>query len=74
MKNWQVAVVIAAVVLTSQFAQTQAADQGTDVRGRYEGVNASANAVWVIDTRSGTVRKCTQEFADQAPACSAMSN
>jgi len=74
MKSWHIALAVAAVVLTVLIAQTQAADQGADVRGRYEGVNASVNAVWVIDTRSGTVRKCTQEFADQAPACSAMSN
>lgn len=74
MKSWHIALAVAAVVLTVLIAQTQAADQGADVRGRYEGVNASVNAVWVIDTRSGTVRKCTQEFADQAPACSVMSN
>ena len=53
---------VAAVVLTVQFAQTQAADQGTDVRGRYEGVNASANAVWVIDTRSGTVQNALRNL------------
>ena len=42
--------------------------------GRYEGVAASANAVWVIDTHTGRVRRCTQEFADQTPSCSAYSN
>jgi hypothetical protein len=41
--------------------------------GRYQGVEASESAVWVIDTKTGRVRKCTQEFADTAPVCSAFS-
>jgi hypothetical protein len=41
--------------------------------GRYEGVVGSENAVWVVDTRTGRVRKCTQEFSDQTPSCSAFS-
>jgi len=41
--------------------------------GRYQGVEASESAVWVVDTKTGRVRKCTQEFADTAPVCSAFS-
>lgn len=48
--------------------------QNADSNGRYEGIAASDNAVWVIDTQTGRVRKCTQEFADQTPNCSKMSN
>jgi len=44
-----------------------------DGRGPFEAVAASETAVWVIDTRTGQVRKCTQEFADQTPKCTAMS-
>jgi hypothetical protein len=36
-------------------------------------VEASGPAVWIIDTKTGRVRKCTQEFADTAPLCSAFS-
>lgn len=71
---WSVALLAAGVSLAVYFAQPRAADSVSDLRGRYEGIAAAANAVWVIDTHSGRVRKCTQEFADQAPACSAMSN
>ncbi|MCB1803292.1 MAG: hypothetical protein KDI82_16495 [Gammaproteobacteria bacterium] len=54
---------------------SSAADaEPADGNGRYEGIAASANAVWVVDTRTGRVRKCTQEFADQTPNCSKMSN
>lgn len=48
-------------------------NQAADGRGRYEGVAGSENAVWVVDTHTGKVRKCTQEFADQTPNCSAFS-
>jgi hypothetical protein len=55
-------------------AQLHAAGQAETQAGRYEGIAAAANAVWVIDTHSGKVRRCVQDFADQAPNCSAMSN
>jgi hypothetical protein len=48
--------------------------QAAGDRGRYEGVAGSENAVWVIDTRTGKVRKCIQEFSDQTPVCSPVSN
>ncbi len=48
-----------------------AADSGQT--GRYQGVEASETAVWVIDTQTGQVRKCTQEFSDTAPVCSSFS-
>ncbi|MCB1791633.1 MAG: hypothetical protein KDJ27_02470 [Gammaproteobacteria bacterium] len=74
MKALPLALLAAATLLATQLAHTQNETTGNDPRGRYEGIAASANAVWVIDTRSGRVRKCTQEFADQTPACSQMSN
>ena len=55
-------------------AAGQADNRGESQAGRYEGIAAAANAVWVIDTSSGKVRRCVQDFADQAPNCSAMSN
>ena len=53
-----------------QAAQGGTVKQPAGERGRYEGVVASDNSVWVIDTRTGSVRRCTQEFADQTPKCS----
>ena len=73
MKTWIILPTALAMLMAAQFAHTQGKDDA-DPRGRYEGIAASANAVWVIDTRSGRVRKCTQEFADQTPVCSKMSN
>jgi hypothetical protein len=73
MKIWILLAAGACILFAAQFAQTQPGGGG-DPRGSYEGIAASANAVWVIDTRSGQVRKCTQEFADQTPVCSDMSN
>lgn len=61
------------LLLIAQLVSAQTAP-GADTRGRYEGVAGSANAVWVVDTHTGKVRKCTQEFADRAPDCSAYSN
>ena len=73
MKTWILPTAAATLLLTASFAH--ASDKGiADERGRYEGIAASDNAVWIIDTRSGRVRKCTQEFADQTPVCSKMSN
>jgi hypothetical protein len=43
-------------------------------KGPFEAVSASDSTVWVVDTRTGQVRKCTQDFADQAPRCTAMSD
>ena len=74
MKPWMIALTAVGILLAAQFARTQPAEPVAELRGKYEGIGASANAVWVLDTHTGRVRKCTQEFADQAPACSAMSN
>lgn len=74
MKIWILLTAGACILFAAQLAQTQPGAGGGDPRGSYEGIAASANAVWVIDTRSGQVRKCTQEFADQTPVCSDMSN
>ena len=49
-----------------------AASEGRD--GRYQGVEASETAVWIVDTRTGRVRKCTQEFADAPPRCTQSSD
>jgi hypothetical protein len=73
MKTWILPTAAVAMLLVAPFAHSSDKD-AVDPRGRYEGIAASANAVWVIDTRSGRVRKCTQEFADQTPVCSKMSN
>ena len=62
----------AALLVVSTLSPANAADASDN--GRYEGVNASETAVWVVDSRTGQVRKCTQEFADQAPVCSKPSN
>lgn len=73
MKTWPMIAIGLAILLAAQFAHTQSKD-AQDAHGRFEGIAASANAVWVVDTRYGRVRKCTQEFADQTPACSKLSN
>ena len=52
---------------------TPLAQAAADGRGPFEAVAASETAVWVIDTRTGQVRQCTQEVADQTPKCTAMS-
>ena len=74
MKTWTLLIAGACILFAAQFAQTQPTAAGGDPRGSFEGLDASANAVWVVDTRSGQVRKCTQEFADHTPVCSDMSN
>ena len=74
MQRWMMIVAAAGIVAAVPLAQAEAAKQGAQERGRYEGVAATDNAVWIIDTHTGRVRKCTQEFADQTPACSAYSN
>lgn len=74
MKTWTFGLVAVTLLSLAQIAHTWAADSATDPRGRFEGVSASENTVWVIDTRTGRVRKCTQEFADQTPRCTGLSN
>ena len=74
MKTSTLGLLTAGVLLAAQITQSQASDSKAGSNGRYEGVTASESSVWVIDTRTGRVRKCTQEFADQTPVCSKMSN
>jgi len=74
MRQWMFILAGACALAAAQPTLAESAQQGADVRGRYEGVAASEAAVWVIDTHTGKVRKCTQEFADQTPACTQMSN
>ena len=50
------------------------AQADSDGRGPFEAEAVSDTAIWVVDTRTGQVRKCTQEFADQPPKCTPMSN
>jgi hypothetical protein len=63
----------ALLLLLVQPAMAEPSMQETDGRGPYEGVAASENTVWVLDTRTGKVSKCVQDFADQPPKCSAFS-
>lgn len=67
---------ICATALACGVVQAGSAAQSAELQqdGRFEGVSASDTTVWVVDTRTGRVRKCTQEFADQAPVCTALSN
>jgi hypothetical protein len=73
MKNWTMILAGLGMLSAMQLAHTESAGKTEDARGRYEGVAGSANAVWVVDTHTGAVRKCTQEFADQTPVCSGYS-
>lgn len=70
MKTTQTVVLVGVMAFAASLAA--AADE-TGKSGRYQGVEASSTAVWVIDTQTGRVRKCTQEFADAPPACSVFS-
>ena len=63
----------AGLLLLSVALSAEPQKEALDERGRYEGVAASENTVWVVDTRTGRVRKCTQEFSDQTPNCSSFS-
>jgi len=67
-RNSGVMVVLGAVLMSA----TATADNAGQT-GRYQGVEASETAVWVIDTQTGQVRKCTQEFSDTPPVCSSFS-
>ena len=73
MKTGMIVMAGMGALLLAQFLYTGSAVSAANEDGRFEGVGASANAVWVIDTQTGQVRKCTQEFADSPPACSAFS-
>ena len=70
MKIWTVMLAAVGLLVAAQAAQSGTVKQAAGERGRYEGVVASDNSVWVVDTRTGKVRRCTQEFADQTPKCS----
>ena len=65
---------LVAAVLCATPTVTLGGDETAPGDGRYEGVAASDNTVWVVDTRTGRVRKCTQEFSDRAPTCTPMSD
>jgi hypothetical protein len=54
-------------------AAGQATKDAAEGRGPYEGVAGLDNSVWVVDTRSGRVSRCIQDFAEQPPKCSAFS-
>ena len=73
MKTSMILITGLGLMLAFQPAQSEPDKQSADDLGRYEGIAASENAVWVIDTRTGGVRKCTQEFSDQTPNCSGFS-
>lgn len=73
MKKWTILPAGLGLLLALATVQADQENRAEDGRGRYEGVAASENAVWVVDTRTGKVRKCTQEFSDQTPDCSAFS-
>ncbi|WP_125932223.1 hypothetical protein [Thiosocius teredinicola] len=77
--NLRIAIVIAmamtaGLLLAASLAHADSNDAGKDGGWRYEGIPASTNAVWVVDRKTGKVRKCQQDLADQAPACTAYSN
>ena len=74
MKTWTLGLLTAGALLVAQIAHTQASESKSGSNGRFEGVTASESSVWVIDTRTGRVRKCTQELSDQTPKCSQLSN
>ena len=70
MKIWMVMPALVGLLVAVQPAQSSTVEQPAGERGRYEGVVASDNSVWIVDTLTGSVRRCTQEFADQTPKCS----
>lgn len=71
MKLWGTLTAFALLALAAQHVYTGPA---TADDARFEGIVGSASAMWVLDRRTGKVRKCTQEFADQTPRCSDFSN
>ncbi len=66
-----IGIVLALVAVPPVLAEARG--DGSKANGRYEAVAASGNAIWVIDTQTGRVRRCVQDFADQAPSCSTYS-
>ena len=60
MKIWMVMPALAGLLVAVQPAQSGTVKQPAGERGRYEGVVASDNSVWVVDTRTGSVRRCTR--------------
>ena len=64
---------IIVVAMTVQPVLAEARGDGSRDKGRYEAVAAAGNAIWVVDTQTGRVRRCVQDFAGQAPSCSAYS-
>ena len=73
MKRLQVVALGFGLLLAQGAVHGEPQKQANGERGPFEGVVGSENAVWVIDTRTGRVRKCIQEFSDQTPTCSAFS-
>jgi hypothetical protein len=73
MSQWRRCVAGLGLLLAQLGAAGAAEKPAAEGRGPYEGVVASETAVWVVDTRTGRVRRCTQDFADQTPRCSAFS-
>lgn len=70
MKTWMIVLSGVAALSLVQLLNAPNAISATPENGRFAGVEASETAVWVIDTQTGRVRKCTQEFADSTPRCS----
>ena len=73
MKTGMILMTALGLLLAVAPAQSESEKQSAHGSGRYEGIAGSENAVWVVDTRTGAVRKCTQEFSDQTPNCSGFS-
>jgi len=68
-----IGVVVAALAAAPVLAETGSDREAAEGQGRYEGVAASDNAIWVVDRQTGRVRRCVQDFAGQPPDCSAFS-
>lgn len=62
-----------AILAMQPSAAGQATKDAAEGRGPYQGVAGLDNSVWVVDTRSGRVSRCIQDFAEQPPKCSAFS-
>ena len=73
MKTWMIVPAGLGVLMLAQFLYTPNAVSAAVEPGHFMGVEASETAVWVVDTQTGRVRKCTQEFADSTPRCSEFS-
>ncbi len=73
MRNWMLALAGLGMLLLTQVLHIPEAVSAAAGDARFVGVEASDTAVWVVDTHSGQVRRCTQDFADDRPRCSAFS-